>query len=207
MLIKVVDVKLVDINPAMVRAWRHAFEKNAEVDVVHGSMLDQRVDAWVSPTNSAGSMDGGLDLAVKRRLGDGIERRIKGEIARRFGGSMPVGYATCVETGRGLPGYLISTPTMRSSSEDVSETLNVALACAAAFHVVDEVNAERPGSIRSIALPGLGASTGRVPVKTCAFLMWLAYSLLSFRRFSDFDELRAALEGELWRRTERPGAA
>lgn len=207
MIIKVVDVTLVDVNPAVVRAWRHAFEKNAEVDVVHGSMLDQRVDAWVSPTNSAGSMDGGLDLVVKSRLGDGIERHVKREISRRFGGSMPVGHATCIETGRAFPTYLISTPTMRSSSEDVSDTLNVALACAAAFHAVDAMNARRPGSIRSVALPGLGACTGRVPVKMCAYLMWIAYTLLCFRQFADFGEMRAALEQELWRRSERPGAA
>ena len=45
---------------------------------------------------------------------------------------------------------------MVTSSEDVSDTMNVALACAAAFQAVHMQNAREPGSIASIALPGLG---------------------------------------------------
>ena len=90
MLTKQVDVVLVDINPRMVRAWRYAFERNVEVKIVHGSMLDQRVDAWVTPTNSRGSMDGGLDWAIKKRLGATVEHEVKREIAREYGGRMPI---------------------------------------------------------------------------------------------------------------------
>jgi hypothetical protein len=57
-----VKVILVDINPKMVAAWRSTFEENPEVEIVSGSMLTQSVDAWVSPTNAKGRMDGGLDL-------------------------------------------------------------------------------------------------------------------------------------------------
>ena len=45
MLVKVV---LVDVNPKMIAAWRTTFEENPEVEIVHGSMLDQPVSAWVS---------------------------------------------------------------------------------------------------------------------------------------------------------------
>src|SRR5687768_11052896 len=106
MLIKLVQVVLVDINPKMVKAWQQTFEDCPEVDVVHGSMLDQRVDAWVTPTNSLGNMDGGLDAVMKKHFGPKIEKEIKGEIARRYSGFMPVGHATCVETGRMAPKYL-----------------------------------------------------------------------------------------------------
>src|SRR5262245_16031719 len=64
-----VRVVLVDINPKMVQAWRSSFEGNPEVEIVQGSMLDQTVSAWVSPTNSQGNMDGGLDAIVKKNLG------------------------------------------------------------------------------------------------------------------------------------------
>jgi O-acetyl-ADP-ribose deacetylase (regulator of RNase III) len=192
-----IKVVLVDINAKMIKAWRDAFEENPEVDVVQGSMLDQQVSAWVSPTNSRGAMDGGLDAVIKNHLGAKIEKAVQQEIARLYSGFMPVGHATCVETGRGSPRYLISTPTMSSSSQDISDTLNVALACAAAFQMVHMQNARQGGAIRSVALPGLGANTGKVPVEICADLMWTAYNLFREHEFTTFTEMRAALEEQL----------
>jgi O-acetyl-ADP-ribose deacetylase (regulator of RNase III) len=187
-------VLLVDVNPAMISAWRETFEDNPEVHVRHGSMLDQQVDAWVTPTNSAGNMDGGLDGVIRGFLGDGIQKRVHAAIRDQYEGVMPVGYATCVLTMRDEPRRLISTPTMITSSEDVSDTMNVALACAAAFQIIHQQNEREPGSIRSIALPGLGANTGRVPVHICADLMWTAYDLFRARWFADFADMRRALE-------------
>jgi O-acetyl-ADP-ribose deacetylase (regulator of RNase III) len=190
---------LVDINPKMIEAWRATFEEDPDVAVVPGSMLDQWVDAWVTPTNARASMDGGLDGVIKGHLGPAIERRVQAEVRRLYGGLLPVGHATCVPTGMSAsrPAFLISTPTMVASSEDISDTLNVALACAAAFQAVHMQNARAPGSIGSVALPGLGANTGRVPVEICADLMWTGYNLFRRRAFDDFAAMRAALEEEL----------
>ena len=192
-----VQVTLVDINPRMVAAWRATFEENPEVTIVRGSMLQQVVDAWVSPTNALGSMDGGLDAIIKNHLGAKIQTRVQQEIARAHGGFLPVGHATCVPTGADVPRYLISTPTMHASSQDISDTLNVALACAAAFQAVQLQNAHEPGSIRSVALPGLGANTGKVPPVICADLMWTGYNLCRAQVFADFVAMRAALEAQL----------
>lgn len=192
-----VKVALVDINPKMVSAWRETFEGNPEVTVVQGSMLAQNVGAWVTPTNSKASMDGGLDGVIKKHFGDFIEARAQKEIARLYGGTLPVGHATCVPTGRPAPAYLVSTPTMHASSEDISDSLNVALACAAALQSVAIQNSREPGSIRSVALPGLGASTGKVPPEICADLMWTAYNLFRENVFADFATMRAALEEQL----------
>jgi O-acetyl-ADP-ribose deacetylase (regulator of RNase III) len=192
-----VRVSLVDINPKMIKAWRATFEENSEVDISEGSMLAQQAGAWVTPTNARGSMDGGLDLAIKKHLGQGIENAVQKEIKARYNGFLPIGHAVAVPTGRSVPAYLISTPTMVGSSDDVSDTLNVALACAAAFQMVHIQNSRQPGSIRSVALPGLGANTGRVPVEICADLMWTAYSLFRRQEFADFGEMRKALENEL----------
>lgn len=192
-----VKVVLVDINPKMIAAWRDTFEENPEVTIAHGSMIDQQVDTWVSPTNSGGRMDGGLDAVIKSFLGPGIESAVQKQIAERYAGAMPVGHATCVATGRPIPRFLISTPTMVASSEDISDTMNVALAAAAAFQAVHMQNAKVPSSIGSIALPGLGANTGRVPAEICADLMWTAYDLFRTAQFPDFFTMRAALESLL----------
>ena len=194
-----VQVVLVDINKKMVEAWKETFEENPEVKIVEGSMLDQKVGAWVAPTNSGGRMDGGLDLVIKNKLGQQVEKSVKGAIKSEYGGSLPVGHATCVaaNSSSGYPSYLISTPTMHASSEDISDKLNTALACAAAFQKVYEQNQSTPGSIVSVALPGLGANTGRVQVEICADLMWTAYNLFRQGKLTDPDAARAALEEEL----------
>jgi O-acetyl-ADP-ribose deacetylase (regulator of RNase III) len=198
------NVVLVDVNPRVVEAWRAAFADAPEVKIVCGSILRQGVDAWVTPTNSLGRMDGGVDAVVKRHLGSRIERRVRQEIVRDYAGTMPVGCAVCVPTGASSPRFLISTPTMARSVEDVSDTLNVALACAAAFQAVHMQNAREPDSITSLALPGLGAATGRVPPRVCANLMWTGYALFQDYEFRDFGALRAAIREQLGNREPLP---
>ncbi|WP_433393292.1 macro domain-containing protein [Micromonospora sp. KLBMP9576] len=190
-------VVLTDVNAEVVRAWRAAFADTPEVEIHKGSILTRHADAWVSPTNSRGRMDGGVDAVIKRHLGAGIQLRVQRAIRDQFGGSLPVGSAVCVPSGAVNPTFLISTPTMEQSAQNVSETLNVALACAAAFQAVHAQNARQPGSISSVALVGLGAATGRVPARVCANLMWTGYTLFNDYRFHDYDDLRETIRGQL----------
>ena len=192
-----VKVVLRDINPRVVEAWLAAFADTPDVEIHKGSVVDQDADAWVSPTNSAGRMDGGVDAAIKRHLGAGIQLKVQRAIRSQFGGSMPVGSAVCVPSGAANPRFLISTPTMVASSQDVSATLNVALACAAAFQAVHVQNEKRPGSIRSVALVGMGAATGRVPPRVCANLMWTGFTLFHDSYFRSYDDLRATIREQL----------
>ncbi|MDY3557774.1 macro domain-containing protein [Gemmata sp. JC673] len=190
-------VVLVDVNRAVTDAWEAVFADVPNVEIVRGSITARRTDAWVTPTNSLGRMDGGVDAAVNRHFRGRIQALVQDEIAKRYGGTMPVGAATCVPTGGLRPRFLISTPTMVQSAQDISDTLNVALACAAAFQAVHMQNAKEPGSIESLALPGLGAATGRVPPRVCANLMWTAFTLFSEYVFRDYDTLRTAVLSQL----------
>ncbi|WP_377267860.1 macro domain-containing protein [Peterkaempfera sp. SMS 1(5)a] len=190
-------VVLTDINTAVVEAWRAAFADTPGIEIRKGSILDEDVDAWVSPTNSRGRMDGGVDAAVKRYLGAGIQLRVQRAIRSQFAGALPVGSAVCVPSGAVKPRFLISTPTMEASSQNVSETLNVALACAAAFQAIHRQNEKAPGSIRSVALVGMGAQTGRVPARVCANLMWTGYTLFTDHSFEDYDDLRSTIVAQL----------
>ncbi|MGV9273872.1 ADP-ribosyltransferase domain-containing protein [Streptomyces griseosporeus] len=190
-------VVLTDVNESVVEAWRAAFADTPGIEIRKGSILDEDVDAWVTPTNSRGRMDGGVDAVIKRYLGSGIQVRVQRAIRDRFAGSMPVGSAVCVPSGATVPRYLISTPTMVRSSQNVSATLNVALACAAAFQAIHRQNRKKPGSIRSVALVGLGAQTGQVPARVCANLMWTGYTLFHDHWFEDDDELRSTIISQL----------
>ena len=79
----------------MVRAWRQVFANLGEVTIVRGSILDQKTDAWVSPTNAHGNMNGGVDAVIKGQLGAGIEKKVQKQITNQFDGSLPVGAAVC----------------------------------------------------------------------------------------------------------------
>lgn len=190
-------VVLTDVNERVAEAWRAAFADTPGIEIRKGSILDEDVDAWVTPTNSRGRMDGGVDAVIKRYLGAGIQVRVQRAIRERFAGPMPVGSAVCVPSGADVPRYLISTPTMVRSSQNVSATLNVALACAAAFQAVHRQNRKKPGSIRSVALVGMGAQTGQVPARVCANLMWTGYTLFHDHWFEDDDELRSTIISQL----------
>ncbi|MEU7005340.1 macro domain-containing protein [Streptomyces sp. NPDC046332] len=190
-------VVLTDIDAGVVEAWRAAFAGTPGIEIRRGSILDEKVDAWVTPTNSRGRMDGGVDAVIKRHLGAGIQLRVQRAIRDRFAGHLPVGSAVCVPSGAVVPAFLISTPTMESSSENVRETLNVALACAAAFQAIHRQNKKAPGSIESVALVGMGARTGRVPARVCANLMWTGYTLFNDYSFDDYDELRSTITAQL----------
>ncbi|MFC8509549.1 ADP-ribosyltransferase domain-containing protein [Streptomyces sp. NPDC057411] len=190
-------VVLTDVNERVVKAWRAAFADTPGIEIRRGSILDAHVDAWVTPTNAAGRMDGGVDAVIKRHLGAGIQLRVQRAIRDRFAGGLPVGSAVCVPSGAAVPRFVISTPTMVASSQDVSETLNVAMACAAAFQAVHRQNRQAPGSIRSVALVGMGARTGGVPARICANLMWTGYTLFHDHWFENDDELRATITTQL----------
>jgi O-acetyl-ADP-ribose deacetylase (regulator of RNase III) len=190
-------VVLADVNATVVESWRAAFADTPGIEIRKGSILDQDVDAWVSPTNSRGRMDGGVDAVVKRHLGAGIQLRVQRAIRDEAGGRLPVGSAVCVPSGAVRPKYLISAPTMEESAQNVSETLNVALACAAAFQAVHRQNGKAPGSIGSVALVGMGARTGKVPARVCANLMWTGYTLFQDYSFDDYDDLRRTIVAQL----------
>lgn len=190
-------VVLADINDDVVEAWRAAFADTPGIEIRKSSILAEEVDAWVSPTNSRGRMDGGVDAAIKRHLGAGIQLRVQRAVRDRFAGSLPVGSAVCVPSGATNPKFLISTPTMKTSAQNVSETLNVALACAAAFQAIHRRNTKTPGSIESVALVGMGARTGRVPARVCANLMWTGYTLFNDHHFEDDDDLRRTILAQL----------
>ncbi|MEV4115651.1 macro domain-containing protein [Nonomuraea sp. NPDC049695] len=197
-------VVLVDVNAKVVESWLAAFADTPEVEIHKGSILGRHVDAWVSPTNARGRMDGGVDAVIKRHLGAGIQLKVQRAIRDQFDGSLPVGSAVCVPSGATNPKFLISTPTMVQSAQNVSETLNVALACAAAFQAIHMQNEKEPGSIESVALVGMGAATGQVPPRVCANLMWTGYTLFHDYAFRDYGDLRQTILQQLDDLDSRP---
>jgi O-acetyl-ADP-ribose deacetylase (regulator of RNase III) len=91
-------ITLVDRSGPLADAWSRAFEEVADVRVVRGDLFDHPADAMVSPANSFGIMDGGLDRAIRDQLGFGVERAAQQRILERHHGELTVGSAEVVET-------------------------------------------------------------------------------------------------------------
>ncbi len=165
-----------DLNASVVTAWRTSFSAVPFVDVAHGSILDVTADAIVSPANSFGYMDGGIDLAYCHFFGFGIQERLQSHLREKHFGELPVGTATIIETGDARFRFMVSAPTMRVPC-NISRSINVYLAFRAALISVVKYNERESHSpIRSLAVPGLGTGIGGVHPTKAANHMRLAYN-------------------------------
>lgn len=157
-------------------AWEKAFADVGDVSVHRGSIFDVACDAVVSPANSFGFMDGGIDALYVDRFGIEVETRLRRRILDRHHGELLVGAAEVVETGNLLQPWLIAAPTMRVPMVLGPETVNPYLATRAVLLLAkhgtmpDGPVADEPLSdhLRTIAFPGMGTGVGRVPTEICA---------------------------------------
>jgi len=198
-----------DLSPALVAAWREAFAGEPGVLISHGDIfseragpvteadpIDVRADAVVSPANSFGFMDGGIDAVYTWVFGPGVQDALRARLARDFAGELPVGQAVIVPTGRPEIPWCISAPTMRVPS-DVSETSNAYLALRAALLAVQAHNLTDAHPIRSLLCPGLATAVGAMPPDRCARQMLAAWRRIAAGEAFAPHTLRAAVQDEV----------
>jgi O-acetyl-ADP-ribose deacetylase (regulator of RNase III) len=164
------DLLLVDTKPDLCEAWRTSFADVNNVQVHNGKFesLIGAFDCLVSPANSFGLMDGGIDEAIIAYFGVALESRVQQDIWRCYRGEQPVGTCLMVPTENAECAWLAHCPTMRVPM-DVSWTNNAYAAYLAAL-----ISAETRG-IKTLACSGLGTLTGRMPPDVCARQMRFAY--------------------------------
>lgn len=167
-------ILLVDLYPPLVRAWSEVFAEHAQIEVIEGDLFDQSADAMVSPANSFGIMDGGIDAAIRGALGGRIEHDVQSAIVARHHGELPVGAAEIVETHHERWPWLVVAPTMRVP-ENVAQTLNAYLAFRAALLAVTSHNRSAARPIRSLLVPGLCTGIGGMDTRRCAAQMRVAF--------------------------------
>ncbi|PYE53926.1 macro domain-containing protein [Deinococcus yavapaiensis] len=183
-----------DRDADVVDAWRTHFHRLPSVDVSHGDIFDVSADAIVSPANSFGFMDGGIDLAYTGHFGWDLQDRLRDELRRSHVGELPVGQALVLETFDAHLPYLVSAPTMRVPG-NVAESVNAYLAFRAALLAVrafNAANAERP--ITSVLSPGLCTAIGRMPPDRSARQMAAAYAVVMLGQENCPLTLRQAFE-------------
>lgn len=181
---------LIDRVPRLVDRWQDQFADCSAVEVLAGDYFQRPADAMVSPANSFGIMDGGLDLAIRDRLGFQVETRVQEVIVEKYHGELPVGSAEVVATDAPDWRYLIAAPTMRIP-EPIPHTLNAYLAFRAVLVAVENFN-RRFGrrEIDSVVCCGLGTGIGQLEPLRCAQQMRAAYqSMNTEARIPSFDAI------------------
>jgi O-acetyl-ADP-ribose deacetylase (regulator of RNase III) len=191
------QIYLVAIHSDLADAWERAFSGVEEVTIKRTSIFDLKADAIVSPANSFGFMNGGIDFSISKNLGWHIEKRLQKRIREEFFGELLVGQATVVETDQENFPYLISAPTMRTPVT-LRRTPNVYLAMKAILTLVKygktETGDKLSTVIKTIAIPGLGTGVGQVLPKVCAMQMRIAWEDVMKEKFKTekgWEELRS----------------
>lgn len=168
------EIHLVDRDETTVRWLKRACGTLPGVHVRCGDILDVEVDALISPANSFGFMDGGIDAAYTRAFGPELQARLQQRIHDVHGGELLVGAAEIVRTGGRAPSapWLIAAPTMRVPCILGKDSVAPYLATRAVLRLVLHGRLEDgkavSGQVRSLAVPGLGTGVGRVPPQTAA---------------------------------------
>ena len=148
-------LRLIDLNPDVVAAWRVAFADHPEVEISEASILDVATNAIVSPANSHGFMDGGVDRIYLVHFGQQLQDRVREMIYRRSEEMLPVGAAELVDTLDSTIPWLIVAPTMEMP-ESVPAT-NAGRAFAAVLRL-----ANRHLEVTDICCSGLCTGVGQV---------------------------------------------
>jgi len=172
-------IVLVDISKPMVEAWREVWADvvgttpDVEIVINQGSIFETPCDAIVSPANSFGFMNGGIDYFLSEELGWHVMERVQEKIRGEFDSELLVGQSLIVPTDHADFPYLISAPTMRVPMALMTNTVmsaNVYLAAKAIF-----IALKKNPQIQSVAIPGLGTGVGAVTPFECATKMKKAY--------------------------------
>ena len=153
-------------------AWRKYFVGQANVSITAEDICRVKCDAIVSPANSFGFMDGGLDHQLSEHFGWGLEKEVRRRIAVRPLAELLVGEAMLVPTGDARVPWLVCAPTMRVPMP-IRESINAYLAMKALLCAVLAHREEI--SIASVAIPGLGTGVGNMSPAVAAAQMWMAY--------------------------------
>jgi len=161
---------LTSLDEELKDAWEKYCGVHDCVEIVKGSILDVDCDAVISPANSYGYMDGGIDMVYSKHFGWDLQARLQTLIKDKHHGQLIVGSADIVETHDENIPYMIAGPTMRVPLS-LYNSANPYLAMRAVLLLIKHgtFNEHRVSDlVTTIAVPGLGTGVGEIKADTCA---------------------------------------
>lgn len=85
------ELNLVDQELELIKCWKKEFEKFPEVKILCGNILEVAENTIVSPGNSYGYMDGGIDLKYIEYFGVRLQKEVSNAISFCPEKHLPVG--------------------------------------------------------------------------------------------------------------------
>jgi O-acetyl-ADP-ribose deacetylase (regulator of RNase III) len=147
------DVKITfaDMKPELIAEWK----KQAPWNFYEGNIMDLEADCVITPGNSFGFMDGGIDGVFRSHFGKIVEKRVQDQIKRERFGELLIGQAIVVPTDNEKIPELIYAPSMRVPMK-VPDPKSIYLATRVGIDL-----AFSRGNM-DILIPGFGTGTGMV---------------------------------------------
>jgi len=165
---------LTAVERPLLEAWQRFCGDLPFVSSHFGSIFEVECEAVVSPANSFGFMDGGLDLLYSRHFGWGVQERLQKIIRDENGGELLVGAAALVPTEDEQIPFVIAAPTMRVPMI-LRDSINPYLAARAVLllwkHGLLSDTTPIRKRVQTIAFPGMGTGIGQVGFDVCAHQM------------------------------------
>ncbi len=166
-------IQLIDYDERMCDAWNFVFKSIENITITNGDYFSNKADIIVSPANSFGYMDGGLDGRISKYFnleGINIQELTQAIIKRDFDGELLVGQYALIPTGSKTIPFMLCIPTMRIPSI-IMDAVDVYLAAKAIFQFIKK-NKQK---YLTITVCGLGTGVGGVKSQMCANSMFKAY--------------------------------
>jgi O-acetyl-ADP-ribose deacetylase (regulator of RNase III) len=179
---KIMEIYLVSTNPELVLAWEKEFA-DLSVVIIEDDILSVAENTIVSPANSYGFMDGGIDRLYTEFFGLRPQTEVQDYIANHPEGCLPIGSAILVETGHSKIPYMIAAPTMETPGP--VRSINSFFAMSAALNIAYR----NRKVVTKVYCPGLATGIGRVPPDEAAVEMANAYKKWKIKFYGSRDSL------------------
>jgi O-acetyl-ADP-ribose deacetylase (regulator of RNase III) len=162
-------------DSSLLSAFQEHFARFTDIEII-GDCFEwiPSFDCLVSPANSFGMMDAGMDAAIIQFFGISLERKVKERILEDYLGEQPVGTSLIIETEHAKHPFLAHTPTMRVPMS-IKGTDVPYVAMWAMLLAIWQHNKTSQKKISSVVCPGLGTGIGQVPHTEAARQMAVAY--------------------------------
>ncbi|NEO56417.1 MAG: phage tail protein [Okeania sp. SIO3B5] len=189
---------LVAPNRSLYDAFQEHFHYLPNLEIINNYFETvSEYNCLVSPGNSFGLMDGGMDAAIIKYFGDFLMTSVQQKILDEYLGEQPVGTSTIVETGHSQHPFLAHTPTMRVPMS-IAGTDIPYIAMWAMLLAVRHHNRQQKQKIQNVVCPGLGTGIGKVSYQEAARQMALAYDHFVYPPKSINNFIAAERQLQIW---------
>ena len=158
-----------DTDTGVINALKSHFSSVNDVNFNVGDLLESASNVVISPANSYGFMDGGIDKSYYSYFGHGLQSKVLDVVRNRPEGHLPVGASALIKTGHNKIPYMILAPTM--VHPEMIPPYNIFRAFRAALKCINAHKLSNP-----IYSPGFGTGVGGVDPDEAAKMMFEAYN-------------------------------